>query len=134
MKKNYLFIVALLFLSCGCGVDSTAETPQMTGIRYHIYSSATYGADYADKTTSATCPDTMQAISAGCNCRPTRSDLAHSWWPGLIAIEAQYLSNNAANCDCEYSEGLIDSGNEVRTEVAYVTCADIIYNNMTTIP
>ena len=128
MKKLYLAGIALLLLCYGCGEESTAETKtQMTGISYHTYSSATYGDSYADTTTSVSCPDTMQAISTGCNCRPTRSDEIHIGWPGIMAIEAQYLANNAAICDCEYSEGLLSFGNEVRTEAAYVTCAEILY-------
>lgn len=125
-------MISLAILSSGCGEDSNAEAPPeitVAGTIYHIYSSSTYGETYNDVTTTAACPDTMQAVSAGCNCRPTPIGEVMVVWSGAVAIQSQYVADNAAHCDCEYSEGVLGYDNNIRTEAAYVNCAETVYNS-----
>lgn len=126
MKKLALLIICLSILSYGCGETTNAEVPPeitMAAIVYHIYSSSTYGETYRDVTTSAACPDNMQAVSAGCNC--TIIDVYGAYYNN---VSAQYISNNAAHCDCSLAGGVMFTP-EYRTEVAYVNCAETIYNS-----
>jgi len=128
MKKLALLMIGLTFFSYGCGEDSSAEAPPeitMAGIVYHIYSSSTYGETYRDVTTSVACPDNMQAVSAGCSCTIT-DEFGDTYNPN--GISALYISDNAAHCDCSPSAGVVYLS-ETRTEAAYATCAETVYNS-----
>ena len=133
MKGQVLLIIGLAILSYASGEDSNAETPPeitVAGIVYHIYSSSSYGETYPGATITAACPDNMQAVSAGCFCKRTYLDGGALPLSGVTAIEAQYVADNAAHCDCKHSSGgVVDLFINVQLATAYVTCAETVYNS-----
>jgi len=126
MKRLSLLVISMLMLSYGCGNDTNASAlPETTvlSIIYHTYSSVTYGETYRDVTTEAACHDNMQAVSAGCDCL-SRDE----YGTGYKSVSAQYLSSNAAHCDCAPPVGVMFYP-ATRTEAAYVTCAETVLNS-----
>ena len=54
---------------------------------------------------------------------------AYIYWLGSMAIEALYVADNAAHCDFK-SSFFIAYYTDVRTEAAYVNCAETVYNEL----